>query len=78
MVIYLRHPYHGTKVAVLEAEAEADIMEGWVRFDPYDDANLVIPQDRKADDLVKQYTDKFGKAPHWKMKKETIKKALEA
>ena len=34
MHIYLRHPVHGTKVATLEAEAEADKENGWVEFDP--------------------------------------------
>ena len=34
MVIYLKHPVHGTKVACMEAEASADERNGWVRFDP--------------------------------------------
>jgi hypothetical protein len=34
MIIYLRHPIHGTKVATLEAEAEADKQNGWEEFDP--------------------------------------------
>lgn len=34
MIIYLKHPIHGTKVATLEAEAEADKENGWVEFDP--------------------------------------------
>ena len=33
MVIYLRHPVHGTKVACAEAEAVYDEKNGWVRFD---------------------------------------------
>ena len=33
MVIYLRHPVHGTKVAIAEAEAEADVKNGWERYD---------------------------------------------
>lgn len=32
MVIYLRHPTHGTKVAVGEQEAQADEKNGWVRY----------------------------------------------
>ena len=31
MVIYLRHPIHGTKVAIAENEAAADEANGWVR-----------------------------------------------
>ena len=34
MHIYLRHPRHGTKVAIAEAEAEADECNGWVRYTP--------------------------------------------
>lgn len=32
MVIYMRHPVHGTKVAVSEAEAVADEKNGWTRY----------------------------------------------
>lgn len=34
MITYLKHPVHGTKVATLEAEVEADKEKGWVVFDP--------------------------------------------
>ena len=29
MHIYLRHPIHGTKVATMQAEVEADVQNGW-------------------------------------------------
>lgn len=32
MLIYLKHPTHGTKIATLEAEAEFDEKNGWVRY----------------------------------------------
>jgi hypothetical protein len=32
MVIYMRHPLHGNKVAIAEAEAEADEKNGWERY----------------------------------------------
>lgn len=32
--IYLKHPVHGTKVATMEAEAEADAQIGWVVYNP--------------------------------------------
>lgn len=32
MVIYLRHPIHGSKVATMEAEAKYDEQNGWVRY----------------------------------------------
>ena len=31
MNVKLYHPVHGTKVATLEAEVEADLQNGWVR-----------------------------------------------
>ena len=40
-VIYLKHPEHGVKVACLDLEAEADIENGWERFDPDDDIQLL-------------------------------------
>lgn len=40
-VIYLKHPEHGVKVACLDLEAEADIENGWERFDPDDDIQCV-------------------------------------
>tara|TARA_R110000868_G_scaffold236994_4_gene491041 strand:- start:772 stop:954 length:183 start_codon:yes stop_codon:yes gene_type:complete len=33
MVIYLRHPVHGNKVAIAEAEAVYDETNGWERYD---------------------------------------------
>jgi hypothetical protein len=33
MHIYLRHPDHGTKVAISDAEADDDEKNGWFRFD---------------------------------------------
>lgn len=32
--IYLRHPVHGTKIATMDLEADADEQNGWERFDP--------------------------------------------
>ena len=33
-IIYLKHPVHGTKIANMEAEAEADVANGWVVYNP--------------------------------------------
>jgi hypothetical protein len=33
MVIYMRHPVHGNKVAIAKAEAEADEKNGWERYE---------------------------------------------
>lgn len=32
MVIYLKHPIHGNKVAIDESEAKADEANGWERY----------------------------------------------
>jgi len=45
--IYLRHPIHGTKLATMELEADADEQNGWVRFDPNnldDDDDDILPE----------------------------------
>jgi len=34
MPIYLRHPKHGSKVAISDLEAKADAVHGWVEYDP--------------------------------------------
>jgi hypothetical protein len=36
--IYLTHPVHGAKVAVLDMEADFDVQNGWSRYNP-DDQN---------------------------------------
>lgn len=35
--IYLKHPTHGVKIAIAEAEAEADEKNGWERYTPGED-----------------------------------------
>jgi hypothetical protein len=32
MVIYMRHPQHGTKVAICNMEADSDEKNGWTRY----------------------------------------------
>jgi hypothetical protein len=41
MLIYLKHPLHGVKIATLEAEAIADEKNGWVRYNPKDSRELL-------------------------------------
>ena len=50
MVIYLRHPLHGSKVATMEAEAEADEQNGWER---YDVGALLTPSKPVRNELAK-------------------------
>lgn len=56
MHIYLRHPDHGTKVAISDVEADEDERNGWYRFDidkrdePNDNSptnNLEAPRRRR-------------------------------
>jgi hypothetical protein len=42
MLIYLKHPRHGVKIANMELEAEQDEQNGWVRYNPD------TPSDNKA------------------------------
>ena len=72
MVIYLKHPQHGTKVAISEDEASADEKNGWERF------GLGVVANDEFDSLRKQYMEKFGKAPHHKKSIETLKSELAA
>jgi hypothetical protein len=50
MVIYLRHPVHGSKVATMEAEAEYDEKNGWER---YDAGALLTPSEAVLNELAK-------------------------
>lgn len=51
MNIYLRHPVHGTKVAVMNLEAEFDEQNGWERYDPnvVDEIEAPPPQETAAE-----------------------------
>lgn len=33
-IIYLKHPTHGVKIATMDAEAEYDEKNGWIRYNP--------------------------------------------
>ena len=50
MVIYMRHPVHGNKVAIAEAEAEFDEKSGWER---YDVGALLTPSESVLNKLAK-------------------------
>jgi hypothetical protein len=56
MVIYLKHPVHGAKVATMDAEAESDEQNGWVRYNPDTPSNI----EEAANTLVvkRKYTRK--------------------
>ena len=50
-VIYLKHPIHGTKVAISDAEADYDTQNGWSRYtldDPEESNALATRRPRRA------------------------------
>lgn len=56
MHIYLKHPIHGTKVAISNAEAEYDEQNGWTQYNP---ATLSEPEEAANTLVVKRkYTRK--------------------
>ncbi len=86
MVIPMRHPVYGTKVAVAEQEAVNDEAAGWVRY-----TTLTVPAPlhvtviesisiattvSEHDALRQQYEAKFGTKPHHRMADATIAAAL--
>ena len=50
-VIYLVHPTHGAKVAISDAEANLDAMNGWQRYDP---VTSTVLADEDEDELVNE------------------------
>lgn len=53
-VIYLKHPTHGSKVAILEAEAEFDEQNGWIRYNPDEPAQESEQDAAPANQLVRR------------------------
>ena len=51
-VIYLVHPTHGAKVAISDAEANYDAMNGWQRYDV--DTSTVLADDDGDDEPVNE------------------------
>jgi hypothetical protein len=50
-VIYMVHPTHGAKVAISDAEAILDAMDGWER---YDVVTSSVVTDDDEDDIVNE------------------------
>lgn len=42
MHIYLKHPIHGTKVAISDLEVEYDEQNGWVQYNVADSEDAVL------------------------------------
>lgn len=90
MIIFLKHPINGVKDCYHEAEALADIRNGWelvkqadfnsadlVESLPAFDAHYTKPADEAIDeDTIELYRLKFGKPPHHRMKLDTILAAI--
>lgn len=63
-MIYLKHPLHGSKIAIAETEAEYDEKNGWVRYNPLtpsDPATEFAPVEDAAP-VVKQEVKRRRKA----------------
>jgi hypothetical protein len=56
MHIYLRHPVHGTKVAIAHAEAEMDEQNGWEVYDPTAEEDFAEPTFENALREKRKYT----------------------
>jgi len=59
MVIYLRHPVFGEKVAVSDLEAEHDEQNGWQRYtlgEPEAVNELLEPRRRRRKELADGYS----------------------
>lgn len=41
-IIYLKHPIHGTKVATMTEEADADAKNGWIVYNPNTPTEKVV------------------------------------
>lgn len=50
-IIYLKHPVHGTKVATMDAEAEADAQNGWIVYNP------ITPVEKAVEKSEEKSTD---------------------
>lgn len=50
MMIFLQHPVHGRKIAIMEAEAEHDEKNGWTRYDP-EAVTVEAPQTDTVDEI---------------------------
>jgi len=76
MVIYLKHPKHGSKVAICDAEAEYDEKNGWVRYNP-DTPSAPVEAAPEIEELREKWETKHGSKPHHRKTAETLRKELE-
>lgn len=85
MVIYLKNPQGGTKVACSEMEAQYDESKGWVRYQVGTlltpdkvtvNPDEFIPVPESIDELRLRYWQQLGKKPHHKKGAETLRREL--
>lgn len=62
MNIYLKHPVHGTKIAFMDLEAEADEENGWVRYNPEDPDDSDRFEDDEPSNALRQRRRRRTKA----------------
>lgn len=86
MVIYLKHPEHGKKVAISPFEVANDKKHGWVEY-PVDENGIEVSVEAENDtnaeneeELLKKariaFEEKFGVKPHHAKKLKNILKEI--
>lgn len=74
-MIYQIHEDHGKHFALNHNEAKANNENGWKTVSK--EEFYGIKEEEIPQALIDQYKEKFGKAPHHKMKLETIQGKLD-
>lgn len=74
-MIFQMHKDHGRHIAYSPQEAKANEDNGW---ETVSKETFYDIKEEHDDDLVKEYTEVFGKKPHPRMKLETMKEKIDA
>ncbi len=76
MVIYLKHPVHGTKVAIGQEEAAHDRLKGWEDYDPVSEMKNVtaveLPSDAEEGPLEATFVAEEPVVEKPKRRKRTV------
>lgn len=75
-MIRMTHPLHGAMYCYLDSEVENNKKNGWIVEEEKPVLQMKPPEEVPIKSLEEQYEEKFGKKPHWKMKRETIENVL--
>ncbi len=76
-MIYQTHTDHGKHMSLSPQEAKTNEENGWTTVSKETFYNIEpIKNNEEKDNLIKAYTEKFGKKPHHKMTEKTIQERL--